>query len=87
VRNAFSEIPEMGAMKFPAAPALAFSMLKQEGGNAGRTADDKVDLAEFLDRALRRGLELRRDPHVGLDRDALLACLLRELLRGSLQTV
>jgi hypothetical protein len=53
----------------------------------GHTADDEVDLAELLDRALRGGLQLRRHAHVRLQRDTLLARLRRELLRGRLEAV
>ena len=89
VLNAFSEIPEIGARKFPAAPAVHIvqPLVNRRCKSRGRTADNKVDLPELFDSLRDRLLESRRLPHVGLYRQALLSCRSLQFLRRLLQSV
>ena len=77
VLNPFSESLEMGARKFPAAPArdakdrLGVSGALLDRSTPPRTANDKVDPPKFLNSLCDRLLEQLRVPDIRLNRETL----------------
>ena len=96
VLNPFSDRPEIGTRKFPAAPSRDIEPKREqvhawyvESWERERvhTADDKVDAAKLLDGFRDSVLQRLRLPHVRLCGDTCSACVLRQLLRCRGQAV
>lgn len=75
VLKAFSDMPDIGARKFPAAPEASGWFRKKfvDSGTVSLTADNIVNPSKFLDRFCNSLLQGSWLPNIGLSWDAFTA--------------